>query len=91
MGDLWSENVCDVALENGWRVSPAHGEYCKTEGAEGGVKGSHIAGVLVELTLVKGDVEIEGSVDRSSGEVFGDNVGVWRHSGVANCDCIERL
>ena len=43
----------------------------------------------MELMLVEGNIEVEGSVDRSPSEVFGDNVCIWRHSGVADCDCIE--
>ena len=89
MGDLWLEDVCNVTLENSWRVSLAHGEHCESEGAKRGIESSHISGVLMELTLVEGDIEVKGSVDRSPGEVFSDNIYIWRHSGIVNCNCIE--
>ena len=89
--DLWVKDMGNVSLENSQRVSPTHGKYCEMEGAERSVIGSHVSGVLVELTLVKGNIEVESSVDKSSGEVFGNNVSIWRHSSVADCNSIQRL
>jgi len=45
----------------------------------------------MELVLVEKNIEVKGSVDRSSGKVFCDNISIWRHSSVADCNSVQRL
>ena len=75
----------------GRRVSPTHQEDCESEGTERGVEGSHVARFLVKLALVEGYIEVESGVDRSGSKVLGNDLGIGRHRGVVNCDCIQRL
>ena len=45
----------------------------------------------MKLPLVERDVEVESGVDRSCGEIFSNNIGVRRHSGVADSNCVQGL
>ena len=45
----------------------------------------------MELTLVKGDVEIKGGIDGSSSEIFGNDIGIGREGSVFDRDSVERF
>ena len=91
MRDLGSKDVGDIALEHSGGVRPSHGEYGEAERAERGVERGHVARRWVKLALVEGNVEVKGGIDGSSSEIFSDDVGVGRHRGVLDSDCVQRL
>ena len=91
MQDLGSKDVGDIALEHSGGVHPSHGEYGEAECTERGVEHGHVMRCWMKLALVKGNVEVEGGIDRSSSEIFSDDVGVGRHRGVLDSDCVQWL
>ena len=45
----------------------------------------------MKLALVERYVEVKGGVDGVTSEVFGNNVGVGRHSSIFDGDSVQRL
>jgi hypothetical protein len=91
MRNLWTKNVGDVALKNSRRVCPTHRQNCESKRAKRSIESRQISRVRMELSLIEGDVEIQGRINRSTSEVLSDDIGVRRHSSVLNCHCIQRL
>lgn len=91
MGDFETQDIRDIVVEDGDRITPPHREGAMVQCTERSLEGGEVAQVHRDEPLVIANIEIKDKAARPSSKLFREVVWCGWDSAMLNGDLVEQL